>query len=374
LVEIPIESPPIADQKFPILAHWHYGLGKAVAFTSDARNVWDKEWAAWEMYGKFWEQAIDWSLRAVESKKLTMLTEQRDGKVKLIVEARDENNKPITNLNLRGGVTTPGGKGEGQQDIVFRQTNSGSYEAEVKAQSAGSYFITAQATRRVKVINKDGNEEWVEEGFDSVRAGVTIPYSPEFAVMESNAPLMDRLRDLTDGNTYADADTALELVARSGEVFRKGITPTKSSQPIWYWLLLACGVLLLLDVAVRRIALEPERVTAAGQRVWDRLRGRAASVEQTPQYFDRLRTRKAQVSETLGKSKAAKRFEGGDAPVSAPPGAIDKPERVDRPLPAAGPRPGITPDEERQEGGDFGSRLLRAKKRVWDDKNKDQGK
>ncbi|HEY1860882.1 MAG TPA: VWA domain-containing protein, partial [Gemmataceae bacterium] len=373
LVEIPIESPPIAEQKFPILAHWHYGLGKAVAFTSDALNKWDKDWAASEMYGKFWEQVIDWSLRAVESKKLTLTAEQQEGKVKLVVVARDEQNRPITNLNLRGGVTTPGGKGEGPQDIVFRQTNSGSYEAEVKAQSAGSYFITAQATRKVKVVNKDGKEEWVDEGFDSVRAGVTIPYSPEFAVMESNVPLMERLRDLTDGNNYADADAPLETAARSGEIFRKGVAPSKSSQPIWYWLLLACGVLLFFDVAVRRIAVEPERVTAAGRRVWDRLRGRAAVVEQTPEFFDRLKSRKAQVSETLGKAKATKRFEGGDAPLSAPLGATDEPPRMVRPLPPAGQGPGFAPEAEKQDAGDFGSRLLRAKNRVWDDKNKDKG-
>jgi len=30
LVEVPIVTPPFADQEFPILAHWHYGLGKSV--------------------------------------------------------------------------------------------------------------------------------------------------------------------------------------------------------------------------------------------------------------------------------------------------------------------------------------------------------
>ena len=35
-VQHAIVTPPVADQEFPILAYWHYGLGKAVAFTSDA--------------------------------------------------------------------------------------------------------------------------------------------------------------------------------------------------------------------------------------------------------------------------------------------------------------------------------------------------
>ena len=35
-VAVPIKTPLIAGHDFPILAYWHYGLGKSVAFTSDA--------------------------------------------------------------------------------------------------------------------------------------------------------------------------------------------------------------------------------------------------------------------------------------------------------------------------------------------------
>src|SRR6202022_1442096 len=119
--------------------------------------------------------------------------------------------------------------------LKFEQKNSGVYEAEVKAEEAGSYFINAQATRTVKVKGKDGKETEIEEGVDSVRAGVTIPYSPEFADLESNTALLERLREMTGGKSYADADTALAATAREGEVFRPGPTLLKSLQPIWYW-------------------------------------------------------------------------------------------------------------------------------------------
>src|SRR5262249_53464595 len=39
LVGIPIRTPEINGQDFPILAYWQYGLGKSVAFTSDARTM-----------------------------------------------------------------------------------------------------------------------------------------------------------------------------------------------------------------------------------------------------------------------------------------------------------------------------------------------
>ena len=58
-------------------------------------------------------------------------------------------------------------------ELKFEQKNSGEYEAEFKAEEAGSYFVNAQATRKVKIA-KDGKEIEVEEGVDSVRAGVTF--------------------------------------------------------------------------------------------------------------------------------------------------------------------------------------------------------
>ena len=59
-----IEGPSTFEQRYPILAYWQYGLGKAVAFTSDARSrpgrsTWDQEWVGSDMYKKFWEQSFD---------------------------------------------------------------------------------------------------------------------------------------------------------------------------------------------------------------------------------------------------------------------------------------------------------------------------
>jgi len=389
-VDISIKSPFFADQDYPILAYWHYGLGKAVAFTSDAcehllpenkRVYWAADWARSQMYTKFWEQVIDWSLRAVESKRLTMTSQYRDGKVKVIVDARDQNNQPIIDLNLRGGVTAPNLKTtkENTQTVRFRQTNSGSYEAEFKAEEAGSYFINAQATRLVKktkdgksVLDKDGKEIFVEDGFDSVRAGVTIPYSQEFAVMESNTQLLEALCRETNGTTYMDNSTDLAEAASSREVFRRGLEPFRSSQSIWQWLLFLACIVLFVDVAARRIAIEPSWVASKARRTWDHLRGRTVEVAHVPQFLERLRNRKAEVEESLAKSKATVRFDGGDKQVTTPPGASDMLAPPNQhTAPSQGTKPGIAPETE-QESEDYASRLLRAKKRVWKDHQKDQ--
>src|ERR1051326_3369226 len=46
----------------PVLASWQYGLGKAVAFTSDAKNRWAAQWINWPSYAKFWAQVVRWTV------------------------------------------------------------------------------------------------------------------------------------------------------------------------------------------------------------------------------------------------------------------------------------------------------------------------
>ncbi len=116
LVQLPIMSPKIGDEPWPILAHWQYGLGKTAAFTSDALTTpdntsWDRDWANSDMYTRFWEQLIDWSLRDLDQgKNLQMTTEVRDGKVLIIVQAQADDKKPIGNLDVVVRVTSPNPK------------------------------------------------------------------------------------------------------------------------------------------------------------------------------------------------------------------------------------------------------------------------
>jgi Mg-chelatase subunit ChlD len=384
LVGIPIKSPDLNGQDFPILAYWQYGLGRSVAFTSDARSNplkqvkgWDRDWAGSDMYVKFWEQVINWALRPSESRTFAISLELRDGKIKVIVDARDENNNALLNLDLRGKVTTPSGKAEAENraDLEFKPTNAGVYEAEFKADETGSYFINVQSFGAVldkngKPIVKDG--QVVKEAKDGVRAGVTVPYSPEYADLETNTALLEKLRVLTDGEIYTDSDAALPKVAEDGTVFRKAPAFSKNLQPVWDWLLFLAAVLLLFDVAARRIALEFGVVVAAVIATWDRLCGRNAAADRAPEYIDRLKARKAQVGETLGQGKkAARRFDAGDAPTAAaPPGAGEA-----KPAPPASPRPAPQRPKsgaEAEKEGDYLSRLKKAKKRAMEEREKEK--
>jgi uncharacterized membrane protein len=367
LVEIPIRTPKFADEDFPLLAYWHYGLGKAVAFTSDAGKPenWSRDWAEkGGIYDKFWEQVVDWSLRPTESSRMQMITEYRDGKIHVTVDARTENGDPDVGLTLRGGITTPnpGGGEEGgkKRELRFVQTNSGRYEATVDAEESGSYFVNAQAVRVVKVTNKDGKEVDAEEGVDSVRAGVTLPYSPEFSELETNTTLLEKIREITGGKSYADDDADLTKAAAGGEVFRPAGQVDKSKQPVWQWMLFLAGILLFADVAVRRLSVDSEKAGAFAWRTWARVRGIPLPPDK-PEVLERLQNRKAQTAAAQARGQAGQRFEATGDHGSAPAGAD-----AAGPAPAPGARPAAAqPDAPAPEApaGDYGEALLRAKRR-----------
>jgi uncharacterized membrane protein len=374
LVEMGIEGPPTLDQRFPILASWQYGLGKAVAFTSDAKSAgervgWDRDWAGSEMYLKFWEQVIGWALRGVETGKLSVSTEYRDGKVRVTVDARDDKNRPMTDLRLHGLVTAPNQQpGEAKPiELKFEQKNSGQYEAEFKAEEAGSYFINAQA-RRTSTQVRNGREVEVEET-DSIRSGVTLPYSPEFADLESNTALLRRLSEITGGNVYAEDEATLSDVVRKGEVFRKTAAVAQSPQPIWYWLVLLAGLGLFFDVAVRRIAVEPAEVSSAAAKLWTKLRGGAETEAATPVFIERLKSRKAEIGESLERARAARRFDSGAEPAPASRVATADTAAAARPAPPPRPQPSPQAPAAGAETDETFSRLMKAKRKALEDRD-----
>src|SRR5262249_3196507 len=154
-------------------------------------------------------------------------------------------------------------------------TASGVYEAEFPAEDVGAYFVNVVGEWK----DKDGNKM-----VESVRGGVVIPYSPEFAELESNTTLLERIRETTGRKTFGDDADLWTRVARTSEVFRPLPFSRRGMQPIWMWLVGLAGVLLFFDVAVRRISIDPAKVRAAAVDWWARLRG--AEAADTPAYLE----------------------------------------------------------------------------------------
>src|SRR5439155_5353994 len=178
-------------------------------------------------------------------------------------EARDEADRPLAGVNIRATVTSPRplAPGETPPKVEFLRTGPGRFEAEFPAGEAGAYFIYARAYR-------DGVQ------IDGARAGVTVPYSPEFADLEPNPALLRRLAEITGGKVYTEDDAELLRLAKSGEVSRDAPKAVRALLPFWFWMVFLAAVLLVVDIAARRISLEPAEVRAWAVLMWVRLRTR----------------------------------------------------------------------------------------------------
>jgi uncharacterized membrane protein len=305
LVEVGMEGPAVFDQRFPVLASWRYGLGKAVAWTADARSLpggrelyWDRDWAASDLYQKFWEGVVGWAMREAEKGRMAVTAEVRDGRLRVTADVRDEKGKPVGGLTLGGTATTPrpGGQGEVPPRVEFKPKGAGTYEAELPADEAGAYFVTVQAKDAAGAV------------YDSARAGVTVPYSPEFADLESNTPLMKRLAEQTGGHFHTDE--GLGALESGDEWFRPAPATVRAVLPVWHWLVFAAGMLLLADVSVRRISLERGDL----RKLWAWMKRKPAEAE--PAELDSL-LRRAQAV----RGRSARRFEAGAGAGPAPAGA-----------------------------------------------------
>ena len=103
------EVPLVTPEGDPLLAHWQYGLGRSVAFTSDARSKWAKDWVSWDKYRQFWIQTALWSVRRLQPSDVSASMNVEGGKGLITVEALDADGNYRNFLNLQTLLTAPDG-------------------------------------------------------------------------------------------------------------------------------------------------------------------------------------------------------------------------------------------------------------------------
>jgi uncharacterized membrane protein/Mg-chelatase subunit ChlD len=365
LVEIPIVSPLPAGQLNPVLAHWTYGLGRSVAFTSDAGRRWAKAWPDWQSYAAFWSQVIRWSMRPADRGNLTLNVRREQGRIKVVVDALDKNNEFLNFLQIQGNVVNPD---LNSAPVELVQVAPGRYEATIEnAEASGNYFVNLGYRGPDKV-----------QGV--ISTGVSIPYSDEYRELRSNPASLETLASLTDGEVVPNRSTPDGRFVQTVDHFRRDpklINP-RSYVPLWPTLLWLAACLFLGDVAVRRIALDIDWIKQAAVNEWKKLRGEESAT--ASDYMDKLRSRKAEVDEQLDRTRAAPRTETGPLPFpDAPPsGSLGEPlleggemlERARAAQKAQSPSLAVPSPETVKQS--YTDRLLKAKQRVWEEREKEK--
>ncbi|NJL94181.1 MAG: VWA domain-containing protein [Anaerolineae bacterium] len=226
----------------PLLATWQYGLGRAVAFTSDASPRWGVNWLTWEDYTRFWSQTVRWTITEGASTNLEVRVEQRGEQAYLIVDARDEDGEFLNGVTLDAALVNPELESE---TVSIPQVAPGRYETPISPEQEGAYFL------RVAGSTASGSLAVAQT------AGWVLSYSSEYALREPNPRFLEELAGLTGGGSLAENPAA---------AFEHDLVVTEASEPIWQVLLALAACLLVLDIAVRRLVINPSDVEAL--RAW----------------------------------------------------------------------------------------------------------
>ncbi|MDP6793862.1 MAG: VWA domain-containing protein [Verrucomicrobiota bacterium] len=229
------ETPLLTAQGDPLLANWQYGLGRAVAFTSDAHAKWGSQWIGWARYQTFWSQLANWSLRRVETGSLDAQVAIEQGSGLISVEAMDAAGNYRNFLDLQAVVVGP----KGERELVsLKQTAAGRYEAAFETRETGAYLVHLREMENGELRT-------------SQVIGANLDHSPEFAESQPNLARLERLAEVGGGKLLShdfDADNPFKRDRR------------KTFQPVdlWEWLIKFAVLVFPIDVGVRRIQLDWE--------------------------------------------------------------------------------------------------------------------
>jgi len=220
-----------AKQEQPLLAETRYGLGKTVAFLSDAKNRWAVDWLAWPGYGKLWAQVVRDAARGAATQEFAWQVTRhgREGWLKLTALSPEGAFRNDLWPNAR--VLRPSGE---SAVVVLRQSAPGTYSARVAldAPSAAPY--------RFELLPGPGLSS-LEIARIGARA-LYYPQSDEFVARPADVATLKALSERTGGKFAPKTD---EIFARSSD---GGMLAT----PLWPALAAAALLLFLLDIAVRR--------------------------------------------------------------------------------------------------------------------------
>ena len=256
----------------PLLVAWRYGLGKSAAFTSDLAGRWGRDWVRWTEFGRFISQMARWTMRRSGTETLLPSFQWHGRLAEISVDALDQDERFINRLDMQATVVDP--KGE-TRVVSLAQVAPGRYRGEFEAEAAGRYYVN--------LVGSVADPQMGDLQVGPETFGVALPYSSEYVDLGVDRAHLGELAAATGGRVLPLSNAALGAITESAP---QGPGPRWR---VWWPLLLAALILLLLEVAVRKLTL-PE---AWRQRL-ARWRGRSQSADEPAPDYETLRAEIAQ--------------------------------------------------------------------------------
>ena len=228
----------------PILAGWNFGLGKAIAWTSDVKSAWAKAWIPWHNFGKFWGQVINWTLPAVETgSDFDLRVSMYHGVAEVNIDTRAPSEASY-NVHVVGPDRT-------SEIVEIQQVTPTRYSGTFQMQDSGSYIVTAE---------REGDTRRSIET-------VSLPYPAEYAEFRVDTA---SLKMLTTATTGIHEPTSTQIAAPAGMAIESQVSLAQA-------LLVVAAILFVLEMIFRRFSITHRLVGAISEsRLFARFRRKSA--------------------------------------------------------------------------------------------------
>lgn len=213
----------------PVLASWQYGLGKSVAFTSDAKARWAADWLEWAGFGKFWTQLARDTMRKSTVSNFRSQIDLQKGVAHFTIDALSDTGDFLNELESDITLIPPNLK---KEQLHITQTAPGKYELDFPVKEMGSYFVNILQKQREEIVNTQVT-------------GAVVSYPDEYLVHNANESLLTQLAS-TSGGKFNPSPK---------EAFRSAENPVVVRIHLWRYLLTIAACLLIVDIALRRMDL-----------------------------------------------------------------------------------------------------------------------
>ena len=217
----------VSDRGDPLLASWQYGLGKSVAFTSDAKARWASDWLDWGGYGKFWTQLVRDTMRKATLSNFQAEIKKEKGMAHLAIDALDDTGDFLNQLENEVSLISPDLK---KKRLAVTQTAPGRYELDFPTQDVGPYFLNVMQKQGGEVVNTQVT-------------GTVVSYPQEYLVHNADDALLTQLAAVSGGKFNVSTEDA----------FRPPEEQVALRIHLWRPFLITALFLLLVDIALRRV-------------------------------------------------------------------------------------------------------------------------
>jgi hypothetical protein len=215
----------------PILSSWQYGLGRAVAWTSDAGTAWAQHWSPSRLPA-FWVNLVRWSMRGYNPGSGVPTLRVHDGGLQIATSLLGPGGTFDDTASPRVRLVGPDGSAH---VVPLVLSGPGLYTASVPLSGPGIY-----------AANFVRNDVSTPRSADVV--ALAVPYPAEYADEGVNTPFLTHLAATTGGRVLTHPADAFA---------HAGLPATVTWLPLWPLLLALALLLFPVEVGVR-LLLPPE--------------------------------------------------------------------------------------------------------------------